>query len=151
MSSRLSTLTNTIHIRDFVDAVVDDPTRSDSSYIEIQADVYIFPENGFRSANVIAESIPTRIRAYVTPAERELYVHNTFFFAEGRFATAVTSDGKLEIIVVHTLSLMRYVISNLSHPSTPSLTLDRLLLDTQVTPPTFTSIATIYPKHGARS
>lgn len=146
MSSRLSTLTNTIHIRDFVDAVVDDPTRSDISYIEIQADVNIFPENGFRSANVIAESIPTRIRAYVTPAERELYVHNTFFFAEGRFATAVTSDGKLEIIV-HALSLMRYVISNLSHPSTPSLTLDRLLLDTQATPPTFT----IYPKHGARS
>jgi hypothetical protein len=85
MSSRPLTLTNTIHLRDFVDGVIDDPTRSDISYIEIQKDVNIFPENRFYSASVIAEPIYTRIRACITSAERELYVPSTFFYAEGRF------------------------------------------------------------------
>ena len=95
-----------------MDCITNNPTEN--NYIEIQADINIFEENRFHSTDVIVEPIRTRIRAYVTPAERELYVPNAFFYAEGRFATAIT-DGRLEIIV-HALSLMRYVISNLSYP-----------------------------------
>jgi hypothetical protein len=113
MSSRPLTLTNTIHLRDFVDHVIDDPTQSDPNYIEIRTDVNIFEENQFNSTNVNVEPIPTRIRAYLPPAERELYVPNTFFYAEGRFLTTVTSEKTLAI-TVHAFSLMRYVISNLS-------------------------------------
>ena len=106
MSSRPPTLINTIHLRDFVDSVVGDPTRADTNYIEIQTDINIFEEDRFYSSNVIAEPIHTRIRAYVTQAERDLYVPNAFFYADGRFTTAVTSDNILEI-TVHALSLMR--------------------------------------------
>ena len=113
MASRSLTLTNTIHLRDFVDCVINNPTRLENNYIEIQADINIFEENRFHCTDVIVEPIRTRIRAYVTPAEREVYVPSAFFYAEGRFATAVTSDDKLEI-TVHALSVMRYVVSNLS-------------------------------------
>ena len=113
MASRPLTLTNTIHIRDFVDFIINNPT--DDNHIQIQADVNIFEENDFHSTDVIVEPIRTRIRAYVTDTERELYVPDAFFYVEGRFAAAVTSDDKLEI-TVHALSLMRYVVSNLSCP-----------------------------------
>jgi len=113
MASRPLTLANTIHIRDFVDSITNNPTEN--NYIQIQADVNIFEQNRFHSNDVIIEPIRTRIRAYVTPAERELYVPDAFFYVEGRFATAVISDDKLEI-TVHALSLMRYVVSNLSCP-----------------------------------
>jgi len=112
MSSRPPTLIGTIHLRDFVDSVVGDPTRADTSYIEIQIDINIFEEDRFYSSNVIVEPIHTRIRAYVTQAERDLYVPNAFFYADGRFTTAVTSVNILEI-TVHALSLMRCVILNL--------------------------------------
>lgn len=115
MASRSLTLINTIHLRDFVDCITNNPTRLENNYIEIQADINIFEENRFHSADVIVEPIRTRIRAYVSPAERDLYVPSAFFYAEGRFATAITSDDRLEIIV-HALSLMRYVVSNLSYP-----------------------------------
>jgi hypothetical protein len=112
MASRSLTLTNTIHLRDFVDCITDNPTRLENNYIEIQADINIFEENRFHSADVIVEPIRTHIRAYVGPAERDVYVPSAFFYAEGRFATAITSDDRLEIIV-HAFSLMRYVVSNL--------------------------------------
>jgi hypothetical protein len=115
MASRSLTLTNTIHLRDFVDCVTNNPTRLENNYIEIQADINIVEENRFHSTDVIVEPIRTRIRAYVTPAEREVYVPSAFFYAEGRFVTALTSDDRLEI-TVHALSLMRYVVSNLSCP-----------------------------------
>jgi hypothetical protein len=67
MSSQQPTLTNTIHLRDFVDDVVDDPTRPGiSNYVEIRIYVNIFEENRFYSSDVIVEPIHTRIRAYVT-------------------------------------------------------------------------------------
>ena len=114
MASRSPTLTNTIYLRDFVDCVTDNPTRLEN-YVEIQTDVNIFEENRFHSTDVVVEPIHTRIYAYITPAEREVYIPNAFFYAEGRFTTAI-SDDRLEIIV-HALSLMRYVVSNLSYPS----------------------------------
>jgi hypothetical protein len=49
------TLTNTIHLRDFVDGVVNDPTRADTKYLEIQTDINIFEEDRFYSTNVIVE------------------------------------------------------------------------------------------------
>jgi hypothetical protein len=111
MSPRLPTLTDMIYIRDFVDRVVNDPTRSDINYAEIQTEINIFQENKFSSANVIAEPIPTRIRAYIPPGERELYVHDTFFYAEGRFVATVAPDNKLTI-TVYAFSLMPYVITH---------------------------------------
>jgi hypothetical protein len=111
MASR--SLTNTIHIRDFVDEVDPSPTQLDN-YIDIKTDVNIFQENRFSSSDVIVEPIPTRIRAYVSPAEREAYAPNAFFYAEGRFATSITSDNKLEI-TVHAFSLMRYVTLTLAY------------------------------------
>jgi hypothetical protein len=73
MASRQLTLTNTIHLQDFVDDVVDNPTRPDiSNYIENRTDVNIFEENRFYSSDVVVEPIHARIRTYVTQAEREL-------------------------------------------------------------------------------
>jgi hypothetical protein len=125
MSFRQLSLTNTIHLRDFVDCVVDDPTRTAPNYIEIQTDINIFEEDHFYSSNVIVEPIQTRIRAYVTQAERDLYIPNAFFYADGRFTTAVTSDDTLEIIV-HTLSLMRWVVLTTDHLTTLNLHLSLL-------------------------
>lgn len=125
MSSRQLSLTNTIHLRDFVDCVVDDPTRTAPKYIEIQTDINIFEEDHFYSSNVIVEPIQTRIRAYVTQADRDLYIPNAFFYADGRFTTAVTSDDTLEIIV-HTLSLMRWVVLTTDHLTTLNLHLSLL-------------------------
>ena len=47
-----------------------------------------------------------------TKAEQKSYVHNTFFYADGRFTTTVTSDNALEI-TIYVLSLMPYVVLNL--------------------------------------
>jgi hypothetical protein len=150
MSSRPLTLINTIHLRDFMDSVVGDPTRRDTNYIEIQTDINIFEENRFYSSNVIVEPVHTRIRAYVTQAERDLYVPNAFFYADGRFTAAVTSDNILEI-TVHAFSLMRCVIldPSSSFDSTPILTLGRFPLDTQAASQTSTSTAATYPNGGA--
>jgi hypothetical protein len=96
------------------------------------------------------EPIPTRIRAYVTQAKRDLYVFNTFFYADSRFTTTVISDNILEIIV-HAFSLMRCVILDLSRffDFTPILTLGRFPLDTQATFQSSTSTAATYPNDGA--
>jgi hypothetical protein len=107
--SRQPTFTNTIHLRDFIDAIIDDPTRENApNYIEIQTDINIFDEDRFYSPNVIAEPIRTRIHAYLTRQERDLYVPNTFFYADGRFSAALSTDDTLEINI-QALSLTRYV------------------------------------------
>jgi len=108
------TLTNTIHVRDFVDEVVQ---HADGNNVEIRTDIHIFREDGFHSPKVIVEPIRTRIRTYLTPQDRELYVPNTFYFADGRFTTAMTSDNTLEI-VVQAFSLKRYVVLNLTRSLT---------------------------------
>jgi hypothetical protein len=110
MSSQPITLTNTIHLRDFVNEVVDDPT---SSYIEIHTDLNIFEEDQFQCSALTMDLIPTRIRAYVSQAERGLYAPEAFIYADGRFSAVVTSGNVLEIRV-HALSLMRCAILNLT-------------------------------------
>jgi hypothetical protein len=98
-----------IHLRDFIDAITDDPTRENApNYVEIQIDINVFEEDRFCSPNIIAEPIRTRIHAYLSREERDLYVSNTFFYADGRFSTALSTDDTLEINI-QALSLMRYV------------------------------------------
>jgi hypothetical protein len=113
MPSQSLTLTNTIHLRDFVDEVTDDPTRTDINHIEIRTHINIFEEGRFCSSGIIVEPIHARIRVYATQVERDLYVPNAIFYADGRFSTTVTSDNELQI-TIHALSLMRQVIFHLS-------------------------------------
>ncbi|KAJ4176198.1 hypothetical protein NW759_017555, partial [Fusarium solani] len=106
--SRLMTFSNTIHLRDFVDAITDDPTRENApNYVEIQTDINIFEEDGFCGSHVDIDPIHTRIYAYLTREERELYTPNTFFYADGRFSAAQSPSGVLQISV-QALSLMRH-------------------------------------------
>ncbi|KAL6359151.1 hypothetical protein LRP88_07368 [Fusarium phalaenopsidis] len=87
--SRPTTFSNTIHLRDFVDAITDDPTRENApNYVGIQTDLNIFEEDGFCSSHDDINPIHTRIHAYLTREERELYTPNTFFYAHGRFSAA---------------------------------------------------------------
>ena len=105
--SRQSTFSNTIHLRDFVDNITEDPSRENApNYVEIQTDVNIFKEDGFSSPVVDVEPIRTRIHAYLAREEQELYVPNTFIYADGRFSDTLSTDGALEICV-QALSLMR--------------------------------------------
>jgi hypothetical protein len=98
-----------IHIRDFADSITDDPTRENApNYVEIQADINIFEEGSFYNPNIIAEPIRTRIHAYLAREERDFYVPNTFFYADGRFSTALSTDDTLQINI-QALSLMRYI------------------------------------------
>lgn len=107
--SRLTTFSNTIHLRDFVDAITDDPTRKNApNYVEIQTDINIFEEDGFCGSHVGIDPIHTHIHAYLTREERELYTPNTFFYADGRFSAAQSPSGVLQISV-QALSLMRFV------------------------------------------
>jgi hypothetical protein len=96
--SRQQTLFSLIHIRDFADVIIDDPTRENApNYAEIQADINIFEEDGFYSPSIIAEPIRIRIHAYLVQEERNLYVPSTFFYADGRFYTALSRDDTLEV------------------------------------------------------
>jgi hypothetical protein len=107
--SRPTTFSNTIHLRDFIDAVTDDPARENApNYDEIQTDINIFKEDGFCGSHVDIDPIHTRIHAYLTREERELYTPNTFFYAHGRFSAAQSPSGVLHISV-QALSLMRFV------------------------------------------
>lgn len=107
--SKQQTFPSTIHVRDFVDVVVDDPTRENSpNYAEIHADINVFEEDGFSDPVISIEPIRTRIRTYLTREQRLTYPPDTFFYAHGRFFTVISQDGTLEMII-HTLSLMRYV------------------------------------------
>ncbi|KAM6514430.1 hypothetical protein FALCPG4_015568 [Fusarium falciforme] len=106
-----STFSNIIHLRDFVDNVIDDPSRENApNYVEIQTEINIFEEGGFYSSEVNVEPIRTRIHAYLARVEREPYVPNAFFYADGRFCATSAADGTLEINV-QALSLMRHVPS----------------------------------------
>lgn len=112
--SRQPTLSNIIHIRDFVDTIKDDLTgETTTNYAEIQTDVNVFEEENFSSPNIIIDPIRTRIRAYLTQEQRDTYPPNTFFYADGRFYTTLSTDGTPEISI-QTLSLMRHIplISN---------------------------------------
>lgn len=109
MPSTLHTFSNTIHIRDFILDVVPDGTRAqstNSNYVEIHADVNVFPEDDFYDSTITVQPIHTCIRAYLTSPTRELYVPNAFFYADGRFSTAITTENKLQI-TVQALSLER--------------------------------------------
>lgn len=107
--SRQQTYACVIHVRDFVDVVVDDPTREGSpNYVEIQSDIHVFEEDGFCNPGIVVEPIPAHIRTYMTREQRDGYPPDTFFYADGRFYTVVSTDGVLEI-TIHALSLMRYV------------------------------------------
>jgi hypothetical protein len=113
MPSTLVKLANTIHIRDFVDRVLADRTRPETeNFVEIHTDVNIFQEDGFYDPGITVEPIHTCIRTYLTESERDLYVPDAFFYAEGRFSTAVTTENKLEI-TVQALGLQRYDILKL--------------------------------------
>jgi hypothetical protein len=104
--SRSQTFSNIIHLRDFVDAVLDDPTKdSGSNHVEIRTDANICAEDGFCESGIVVEPIRTRIRAYLPRDERQSYVTDSFFYADGRFSTALSADNVLEINV-QSLSLM---------------------------------------------
>ncbi|KAL8284674.1 hypothetical protein RB594_003660 [Gaeumannomyces avenae] len=105
--SKQPTFSSIIHLRDFVDAITDDSTRDAPNHVEIRADINIFDEDGFDSPDIIAEPIRTRIHVYMTRDERDLYLPNTFFYADGRFSTVLPADGDLEISI-QALSLMRH-------------------------------------------
>jgi len=96
-----------IHLRDFIDTIADNPARDSPNFVEIQSDINIFEEDSFHGPNIIVEPIRTRIHAYLTREQRDAYVPNAFFYADGRFSSA-PSGGTLEISI-QTLSLMRYV------------------------------------------
>lgn len=113
--SRPTTFSNTIHLRDFVDGITDDSSRGNApNYVEIQADVNVFEEDGFHGSSIDIEPIHTRIRTYLPREDRELYTPNTFFYADGRFSAAQSPAGVLQI-TVQALSLMRRVL-----PARPS-------------------------------
>ena len=114
-------------MRDFIDVITDDPTRENGqNYIEIQTDVNICGEDRFYSPNIIVEPIRTRIHAYLTAQERDLYVPNAFFYADGRFTTSLSENDNLEINI-QALSLMRCV------PSAYTTSLQLICVGTRVT------------------
>ena len=124
MSSREPTLSNTIHLRDFVDAVTNDPTRADTtSFVEIRSHVNVF-EDRFYSPNIVVEPVQTRLRAYIAQADRDLYVPEAFIYVDGHFSTAITAENTLEL-TVHAMSMMRYFENpsrsdfGLTHPRHP--------------------------------
>ncbi|KAM5359225.1 hypothetical protein ACJZ2D_014652 [Fusarium nematophilum] len=107
--SRPTTFSNTIHLRDFIDSITADPSRENASnYVEIQTDINIFEEDGFYGSRIDIDAIHTRIRAYLTREERELYTPNTFFYADGRFSAAQSPGGVLQVTV--------QALSLISHP-----------------------------------
>ena len=108
MNNRQLPQVNTIHLRDFVDDVQNDSSRTSPNHMEIHSDINVFSEAGFSSTNITTEPIHICIRAYLTQEERALYTTNAFFYADGTFYTTLKADGTLEI-TVHSLSLMRYI------------------------------------------
>ncbi|KAJ3453671.1 hypothetical protein MRS44_017918 [Fusarium solani] len=145
--SRPTTFSNTIHLRDFVDAITDDPTRENApNYVEIQTDINIFEEDGFCGSHVDIDPIHTRIHAYLTREERELCTPNTFFYADGRFSAAQSPSGVLQISV-QALSLMRHPgdVSNFDETGDPSeprrFTVETSVYDSSKSAPVAFSVA----------
>ena len=112
MASRFSNLTNTIHIRDFVDSISPDPTKPGSpSYVEISSHINLFGEDDFSCSDVIVSPLRARLRAYVPAADHDMFTQDAFYYADGRFSTVVSPEGSLEILV-HIFCLTRYYYSN---------------------------------------
>ena len=57
----------------------------------------IFEEDGFQHPNITTDPIRIRIHTYLTQEQRELYLPGAFIYADGRFSTALWTDGTLEI------------------------------------------------------
>ncbi|ODM21200.1 hypothetical protein SI65_04253 [Aspergillus cristatus] len=108
MAGALGKLTNTFHLRDFIDDVRPDPTRpSMPDYVEIHTNVNIFPEGDFYDSGVVVEPVHTCVRAYITHFDQEIYVPNAFFYADGRFHVTIAEENRLQIII-QALSLQRH-------------------------------------------
>ncbi|KAH7120197.1 hypothetical protein B0J13DRAFT_649681 [Dactylonectria estremocensis] len=73
----------------------------------IKTEVNVFNKDGFYNSHIDINPICTRIHAYLTQEERELYTPNTFFYADGRFSAAQSAVGTLKISV-QALSLSRH-------------------------------------------
>jgi hypothetical protein len=141
--SRPPLFSNTIHIRDFVDSVVPDPGRENTSnYVEIHTDVNIFKENDFFSHDIVVEPIRARIHTYLSSQEQNLYCPDAFFYADGRFSAIQLEDGTLELNI-QSLSLMRCVPSLFILPSSDPLGIPATL-------PTSTSTGSTYRNSGAQ-
>ncbi|KAM5348940.1 hypothetical protein ACJ41O_008763 [Fusarium nematophilum] len=143
--SRPTTFSNTIHLRDFIDSITADPSRENASnYVEIQTDINIFEEDGFYGSRIDIDAIHTRIRAYLTREERELYTPNTFFYADGRFSAAQSPGGVLQV-TVQALSLIRSVpptTDNADDPSEPRrFTIETSVYDASKSAPVTFSVA----------
>jgi len=80
---------------------VDNPARDSPNFVEIQSDINIFDEDGFYSPNIIIEPIRTRIHTYLTREQRDAYVPNAFFYADGRFPSAPSEDGTMRYVRPH--------------------------------------------------
>src|SRR6478735_2972131 len=107
MAPQLPKLTNSIHIRDFVDEVLPDSTRPNApNYVEIHTNVNLFQEDGFYDASIAVEPIQTCIRAYRRQSDRDLYVPNAFFYVDGRITVEMNHDGD-PTLTVQSLSLQR--------------------------------------------
>jgi len=126
---------STIHLRDFVDTIAEDPSREDApNYVEIQTDINIFEEDGFYSSNIDIDPIHTRIRAYLTREERDLYAPNTFFlFPRPLLRRSVPRGRPADHRPCPQLDEVR--------PRRKSISLSLTFQDTLVTSPTLTSTA----------
>jgi hypothetical protein len=94
--SRQPTFTNIIHLRDFINAIIDNLTQENAlNFVKIHIDINIFKEDRFYNPNIIAKPIRTYIHTYLTREERDLYVSNNFFYANGRLFTALLIDNTL--------------------------------------------------------
>ncbi|KAK3364011.1 hypothetical protein B0T25DRAFT_443757 [Lasiosphaeria hispida] len=104
--SRQPSFSNIIHLHDFIDTITDDPSHDVPNFVEIQTDINIFEEDGFYSPNIIVKPVHACIHMYMTREQRDAYVPNAFFYADGRFSAAPSENGTPEINI-QALSLMR--------------------------------------------
>lgn len=112
MSSTFPRVTNVIHIRDFVDAIGPDQNRpEDENYVKIHCSINVFQEDNFFDMRITVEPIPCSIHTYLNRVDRETYNTDAFFYAAGRFSTAILED-ELQI-VVQALSLQRHDVFSL--------------------------------------
>ena len=105
--ARQTTFTTTIHLRDFVDAVSEDPSQNSPNHVSLRTDINIFDQDGFSDRNIVIEPILTHICACLTREERDAYHPDTFFYAVGRFFTTLLNDGTLHM-TIQAMSLMPY-------------------------------------------
>ena len=94
MNNRQLPQVNTIHLRDFVDDVQNDSSRTSPNHMEIHSDINVFSEAGFSSTNGTTEPIHTCIRAYLTQ-EEALLSDGAGAYNEGRQKWTVEADGTM--------------------------------------------------------